>query len=255
MKKFIFVLALFFMTLSFSYGQIILIRPNASVGYAFADDTKGLTVNYGLKVLLFANKFQRFGILVDHLFILSDDNVSYLRAGLMLEQVLFKYFNMGIGTIGYINMVQKGENPFGIYTHLGFEYNFSKHVGILAAYQCDFIFRKPFSMNNAFQLGLGRGASNRNVTESDGCLKLKMLPKLILYLRYFTISLSESPPETQDSLVYIMLQLNRVVKRNLSMKYIFYFLRQFSRFHETYIRAARHVTNLELFGADPGFTN
>jgi len=155
MKKVSFILILFFATLSFSYGQTVLIRPNVSVGYVFADDARGLSFNYGLKLLLFANKSQRFGILVDHLFVPGDENVSYLRAGLILEQVLFKYFNMGIGTIGYINMVQKGENPFAIYTHLGFEYNFSKYIGILASYQCDFIFRKPFCMNNAFQLGLG----------------------------------------------------------------------------------------------------
>jgi len=62
---------------------------------------------------------------------------------------------MGIGTVGYINTVQQGENPFGVYTHLGFEYNFRKLFGILAAYQSEFIFRKSFTMNSAFLLEIG----------------------------------------------------------------------------------------------------
>ena len=154
MKKIAIILLLFFMTLSFSYGQTVLIRPNAAVGYLSSGDISGLALNYGIKLHLSANEFQRYGILVDHLFIPSNKNVSYLRTGLMIEQVIFKYFNMGIGTIGYINLVQTGENPFGLYTHLGFEYKFTKHIGILASYQSDFIFRKRFTMYNAFQFGL-----------------------------------------------------------------------------------------------------
>jgi hypothetical protein len=83
---------------------------------------------------------------------LADDKHSYLSAGLFIEQVVFKYFNMGIGTVGYINTVQWGENPFGLYSHLGFEINFTKWLGIVAAYQSDFIFRKSITMNNAFLL-------------------------------------------------------------------------------------------------------
>jgi len=137
------------------YGQTVLIRPGASIGYCKADDMKGKSYTYGLKVILMANEFQRYGVKIDHLNILADDTRSYLSTGLFIEQVLFKHFNMGIGTVGYINTIQKGENPFGLYTHLGFEYNFKKWLGIMAAYQSDFIFRKSFTMNNAFLLEIG----------------------------------------------------------------------------------------------------
>jgi len=137
------------------YGQTVLIRPGASIGYCSADDMKGMSYTYGLKVILMANEFQRYGIKIDHLNILADDKMSYISTGLFIEQVLFKHFNMGIGTVGYINTVQRGENPFGLYTHLGFEYNFQKWFGIMAAYQSDFIFRKSFTMNNAFLLEIG----------------------------------------------------------------------------------------------------
>jgi hypothetical protein len=153
-KKAVLVFAFFLFSASI-YGQTILIRPSCSVGYCNANDIKRLSYTYGLKILLMANEFQRYGVKIDHLNILADNKQSYLSTGLFIEQVIFKYFNMGIGTIGYINTIQQGENPFGLYTHLGFEYNFNKWFGIMAAYQSDFIFRKPFTMNNAFLLEVG----------------------------------------------------------------------------------------------------
>ena len=156
MKILGFVLTLFILPLASNlYGQTILVRPGASIGYCSADDMKGLSYTYGLKVLLMANEFQRYGIKIDHLNILADEKHSYLSTGLFIEQVVFKYFNMGIGTVGYINTVQWGENPFGLYTHLGFEYNFREWLSIVAAYQSEFIFRRSFTVNNAFLLEIG----------------------------------------------------------------------------------------------------
>jgi hypothetical protein len=62
---------------------------------------------------------------------------------------------MGIGTVGYINTIQSGDNPFGLYTHLGFEYNFKKWFGIVAAYQSDFIFRRPITRYDGLLLEIG----------------------------------------------------------------------------------------------------
>jgi len=156
MKKIIFILILFALPLAGNiYGQTVLIRPGSSVGYCKADDMEGLSYTYGLKILLMSNDFQRYGVKVDHFNILADDKHSYLSTGLFIEQVVFKYFNMGIGTVGYINTVQWGENPFGIYSHLGFEYNFTNRFSIVAAYQSDFIFRKSFTTNSAFLLEIG----------------------------------------------------------------------------------------------------
>jgi len=156
MKKNIFVFTLFILLFAGNiYGQTVLIRPNGSIGYCKADDIKGLSYTYGLKILLMSNDFQRYGIKVDHLNILANEKHSYLSTGLFIEQVVFKYFNMGIGTVGYINTVQWGENPFGVYSHLGFEYNFSKLFSMVAAYQSEFIFRKSFTTNSAFLFEIG----------------------------------------------------------------------------------------------------
>ena len=170
MKKLIIVLMLFILLFASNiYGQTekemidessadkatVMIRLGSSVGYCSADDIKGLSYTYGLKILLMANDFQRYGVKIDHLNILTDEKHSFLSTGLFIEQIVLKYFNMGIGTVGYINTVQWGENPFGLYTHLGFEYNFNKWFSIVTAYQSEFIFRKSFTMNNAFLLEIG----------------------------------------------------------------------------------------------------
>jgi hypothetical protein len=112
-------------------------------------------VSYGFKLHLSANEFQRYGLIVNHLFLPENDLFSYLCTGIMIEQVLFEYFNMGIGSVGYINLAQTGENPFGLYTHMGFEYHFTEYINIAAAYRSGFIFRSKFTMYNAFLFGLG----------------------------------------------------------------------------------------------------
>jgi len=137
------------------YGQTVLIRPGSSIGFCYADDMDGRSYTYGLKILFMANKFQRYGVKIDRLSILTDEKKHYLSTGLFLEQVLFNYFNMGIGTIGYINTLRRGENPFGVYSHLGFEYNLNNRFSALAAYQSEFIFRKSFTSNNALLVEAG----------------------------------------------------------------------------------------------------
>ena len=150
----IFVSIFFFLTVN-TYGQTLLVRPGSSIGYCKADDMEGLSYTYGIKVLLMANEFQRYGVIINHLNILADDKRSYINTGIFIEQVVFKYFNMGIGTVGYINIIQWGENPFGLYSHLGFEYNFNKWFNVVLAYQSESIFRKSYTMNNAFMLEIG----------------------------------------------------------------------------------------------------
>jgi len=155
-KKIYFILTMFFLLFASNiYGQTVIIRPGSSIGYCSADDMNGISRTAGLKILLMANEFQRYGVKIDILNISPDDKHSYLSTGLFIEQVVFNYFNMGIGTVGYINTKQKGENPFGLYSHLGFEYNFNKSFVFLVAYQSEFIFRKTFTSNNALLLEVG----------------------------------------------------------------------------------------------------
>ena len=149
MRKICFILMCVFFVNN-AYSQILAIRPNASAGYYKEGSTRGMSYSYGGNILLMANEFQRYGILLNHLTL--EDNKSYLSVGIILEQILFRYFNMGIGTVGYIGL-QSYENPFGLYSHLGFEYPFAKRFHFLIAYKSDFIFSRQFISNNAVIAG------------------------------------------------------------------------------------------------------
>lgn len=145
-------LILIFLTCGLSLNaQTVMFRSESTVGYFKNDNASGLSYNYGGKIILMANNFQRYGILINHLALTGDN--SYLSLGIYLEQVIFRYFNMGIGTVGYIGLQDK-QNPFGIYSHLGFEYPFAKRFTFLSAYQGDMIFTRQFTSTNALMMGI-----------------------------------------------------------------------------------------------------
>ena len=50
----------------------------------------------------------------------SDDN-EFTSIGIVLEQRLFKWFNMSIGTIGYFDYGVDSENLIGLTSNLGWE--------------------------------------------------------------------------------------------------------------------------------------
>jgi hypothetical protein len=138
-------------------GHILMITPNASVGRYSAvgnDDIKGLSYSYGLKIILPANELQRYGILVEALTLTGEKDTTFLRTGIFLEQVLFRFFNMGIGTVGYVSLSENATHPFGLYSHMGFEYAFTKHVLAAALYQSEWIFDAPILSNNAFMVSV-----------------------------------------------------------------------------------------------------
>ncbi len=138
-------------------GQSFIARVNTSVGYCSSKELKGLSYSYGVKAGLTANDKQRFGLMFDHLVLAenTDNRTVYYTAGVFLEQVLWKYFHMGIGTVGYINRTDKGRNPFGIYANLGFEYPFAKRWHFLISCQNNFIFERKMITNSAISLGVG----------------------------------------------------------------------------------------------------
>ncbi|MCC8154171.1 MAG: outer membrane beta-barrel protein [Tannerellaceae bacterium] len=142
---------------AYASGQSFLVRINTSVGYSNSKELSWLSYSYGVKVGLGVNDKQRFGIMFDRLILAenTDNRTMYYTTGIFLEQVLWKYFNMGIGTVGYINQTEKGKNTFGIYSHLGFEYPFAKRWHFLASYQSNFIFEKKMISNSGLSLGVG----------------------------------------------------------------------------------------------------
>lgn len=143
------------------FAQSLIVRPEASIGYmpTFGQTHDNAVVqNYGGKVLMGLSDALRFGLKMDWVSMNFDTHVrqEYVSTGIVLEAVVAKYFNAGIGTVGYIATNNKiNHNPFVLYTHLGFEYPFDCGLLLLCAYQADFVFTRPFGLNNAFRMGIG----------------------------------------------------------------------------------------------------
>ena len=146
------------LSLSMSAAGLI-IRPEVGIGGTsfFNSHTNYLTQSYGGKVLMAITEQQRFGIKADYITMTHSNfqPYNYVGVGILLEQVLFKYFHMGIGTVGYVNLNHKSNNPFVLHTQLGFEYPFANHFMVVAAYRADFIFTEHFRLSNMFSLGVG----------------------------------------------------------------------------------------------------
>lgn len=145
-------------------AQSLIIRPEASIGFMpAANHESAMVQTYGGKLLMGLTDHLRFGLKSDWVKMDFDTHGyhfsrEYVSAGIVLEAVVFKYFNLGIGTVANFNLSDNEKfkhNPATLYTHLGFEYAFSNGLMLLAAYQADFIFTEYFGLNNAFKLGVG----------------------------------------------------------------------------------------------------
>ena len=133
-------------------------RPHVSVGFAsqYCGGGKGLTYSAGGRILMAAGTFRRSGIDVTYRRIEFDSPEEYLRIGIVLEQVLWKYFHMTIGTVGFVHLGESGDNPFGICSGLGYERHFDR-LSFAVAYESELIFDRKLTNTGSLQLILGLG--------------------------------------------------------------------------------------------------
>lgn len=123
--------------------SIIQIRPHFGYGN---DDTK----HYGLRVLLNSNENQTYGL---ELTKFENDNDKFQAIGIVLEQRLWDWFNMSIGTVGYFNYGVNDENIIGLMTNLGWEPNNSIPFKPFITYRNDTIFTKKTKILHSISLG------------------------------------------------------------------------------------------------------
>ena len=74
---------------------------------------------------------------------LDHQPMTYIGTGIMFEQVLWGWFNMGIGTIGYVRTTGGGPHPFGIASNLGYERWLNRSLQEFAVYRSEWLFSKP----------------------------------------------------------------------------------------------------------------
>ena len=124
------------------YKTKMIFRPFAGYGYM---EKKGIS-HYGARLLLTAGSTKRYGVEFTKF-------RKFFSAGIILEQRLFGWFNMSIGTVGYFNYVSNNENVIGIASNLGWEPD--NHISFkpFVTYRSDIIFGKPIKSIDSISIG------------------------------------------------------------------------------------------------------
>lgn len=136
-----------------------ILQPYGGLGVAssLTDASMKPVLLFGTRLLLPASGNKTYGIEVAWLDLYSIDkhgmDVRYLATGIILEQKLWQWFNMSIGTIGYIGLGENTENVFGITTNLGWEPDWKK-IRPFITYRSDFIFDDLVIIISSVSLGV-----------------------------------------------------------------------------------------------------
>jgi hypothetical protein len=130
--------------------SIVTIRPHVNYGYISVGSDSRDIFSFGGRILLPASDIRSYG--VDITRFNTSSNNSFTSVGIVLEQRLWKFFNMSIGTVGYIHY--RGNSPFGFLTNLGWEPKTNFALKPFITYRNDIIFADKTSIIYSLSLGL-----------------------------------------------------------------------------------------------------
>lgn len=153
--KFVF-LFFYFATASPLYAEeSVVFRPHTGFGYSKSSFSKydGGISHAGGRLLLSASDIRKYGLEVTHFNLANGGNFTSI--GIVLEQRLWDWFNMSIGTIGYFGYGENAENPVGVMANLGWEPRNSETLKPFITYRTDAIFHSKTTMINSLSVGLG----------------------------------------------------------------------------------------------------
>lgn len=102
--------------------------------------------HYGGRILLPADDIRKYGLEITKF---ETDYDEFTSIGIVLEQKLFNWFNMSIGTIGYFDYGVDSDNLIGLTTNLGWEGN----NNIFVTYRQDMIFDQQTDIINSISIG------------------------------------------------------------------------------------------------------
>ena len=135
-------------------GPHLELRPHAGVG-SLANLGSSSSAGYwhaGGRVLLTANQVQSYGIEVTHL---GSKDRDFLTVGVVLEQKLWGWFLMGIGTVGYVKTGGSGRtdgSPFGVVSNLGWEPSWGR-LSPFVSYRAEWIFADSVLLGSSLSAG------------------------------------------------------------------------------------------------------
>jgi len=124
----------------------IIFRPH--FGYGSLDGEK--ISHYGGRLLLPAGDIRKWGLEVTKF---NGDSSEFSALGIVLEQRLFDWFNMSIGTVGYFDYGKDSDNVIGLTTNLGWEPNNHIPFKPFISYRNDVIFDKDTDVIHSISAG------------------------------------------------------------------------------------------------------
>ncbi|VAW83985.1 hypothetical protein MNBD_GAMMA18-2431 [hydrothermal vent metagenome] len=129
----------------------VTVRPQIGYGYINSDNSGGIA-HVGIRALLNASEIRRYGLELSKLSM--DGGKDFTSFGIVLEQRLWGWFNMSIGTVGYFDYGENSENPVGLITNLGWEPSHYKTFKPFITFRNDVIFSNDVDTVQSFSIGM-----------------------------------------------------------------------------------------------------
>ncbi|RKZ42341.1 MAG: hypothetical protein DRQ49_02170 [Gammaproteobacteria bacterium] len=125
----------------------VIVRPH--FGYGMLDDES--VYHYGGRILLPVTDNRSYGLELTKF--VGDNDESFSSIGIVLEQRLFNWFNMSIGTIGYFDYGVDSDNVIGLTTNLGWEPDNHIPFKPFVTYRNDMIFGNETDSIHSLSIG------------------------------------------------------------------------------------------------------
>lgn len=125
----------------------IVFRPYSGHGYSIEDKN---VFHYGCRILLAASKIKKYGLEITRF---NNKDKYFTSIGIVLEQRLWEWFNMSIGTIGYFDYGKNSNNVVGLVTNLGWEPNNSIPFKPFVTYRTDITFSSRMDIVSSLSIG------------------------------------------------------------------------------------------------------
>lgn len=133
------------------------IGPTAGVGYAstLGGGPSGWGYHVGGRFQLNSSATQSYGLEASYVVPVANGGAGrYLALGIVLEQTLWEWFYMAIGTVGYVGVHGTARQPFGIVSDLGVGHLFADRFRPSITYRSEFIFASPTVTIDSLSVGL-----------------------------------------------------------------------------------------------------
>ena len=153
MKKIVIAILLVFLPMITCYAgdlNMVKIRPHGGVSISNTNDE--ILNHIGGRVLLPTGGNKAYGLEITRFSSINESSVW--STGIILEQKLFHWFSMSIGTIGYFGNKNFDKTTAGLSTGLGWEPSKFKTVVPFVIYKTDFIFSEEFTQIQSISLGV-----------------------------------------------------------------------------------------------------